>query len=256
VARALSGRNASVLLDLLTINLWGLPWPLARDRRERKQRFRDHVHDGAYDLIGIQELWWPWHRALELDSLVVPHAQRDSGLALAGRLRLRAAPQVRHFGDHAGIDRFKRKGVLSSRVTLDNGLELAVHVTHLQAGRRHARIRARQVDDLLATVTRDDAPALLMGDFNFYGGDPDDAASCARLRGEGFDDAAEAADAEATYTSSNPYVRRRCAERFDRVFLRGGSRARFAVRDVEVLTRIGQPVSDHHPVRVRVQIDG
>ena len=249
--------DESVLLDVLTINLWGLPWPIARDRRRRKRRFERYVTRAAYDLIGIQELWWPWNRTLALDSLVLPTSDRDSGLALAGRLPAGEAPQVRHFRHRAGFDCMKRKGILSSRIRLGGGLDIAVHVTHLQAGRGHAGVRARQIDELLEVVSADDAPALIMGDFNFYSGHSDDRESDARLRAHGFEDAAEAADAQPTYTSANRYVwRRRCAERFDRIFFRAGRGARFRVREVEALSDLSAPLSDHHPVRARLDVDG
>jgi endonuclease/exonuclease/phosphatase family metal-dependent hydrolase len=246
-----------LFLDVLTINLWGLPWPLARDRRRRRRRFERHVIETAYDLIGIQELWWPWNRSLDVDSVVCPESNRDSGLALAGRLSATEPARIRHFRHRPGFDRLKRKGVLSSRIRCGHGLDVAVHVTHLQAGRGHGDVRTRQVDELLEVVCADDAPALVLGDFNFYAGNPEDCASDARLRSCGFEDTADAVDPQATYTSANRYVwRRRCAERFDRIFFRNGRGTRFRVLEVEALSELGAPVSDHHPVRARLDVDG
>jgi endonuclease/exonuclease/phosphatase family metal-dependent hydrolase len=221
----------------------------------RRLRFREHVLASAYDLIGIQELWWPWRRALELESLMLPASRRDCGLALAGRLRMRMAARVHHFRHHAGPDRLKRKGVLTTRVETEDGLELTVHVTHLQAGRRCGSVRAKQVEEILQVVAQEHGPALLMGDFNFHHGDGDDDRSCERLAAAGLDDAAGATGTRPTFTSVNRYVRhRQCHERFDRVFLRSADGVRLEPVEVEVLDRM-TPLSDHHPLRVRIEVE-
>jgi endonuclease/exonuclease/phosphatase family metal-dependent hydrolase len=185
----------------------------------------------------------------------VPASRRDCGLALAGALPIEGAPRVRHFRRHAGPDRLKRKGVLSARVELGGGLEIAVHVTHLQAGRARSAVRSLQIDELLDEIDREASPAVLMGDFNFHAEDAGDARSEARLGDAGFSDAARDAAAP-TFTSRNRYVRHRhCHERFDRVFLRSGGGVRLRPIHAEVLDRI-TPLSDHHPVRVRVRVEG
>ncbi len=169
-------------LQVLTMNLWGLPWPVARDRRDRKRRFLEHMLQFPYDLVGIQELWWPWRRSLRRAPLVLPRSRRDSGLVLAGRLPLHGAARVEPFRDHAGPDRLKRKGLLRAVVAPHPEVRLCTVVTHLQAGRR------------------------------------------------------------------------RCSERFDRVYLRGGDGVRLVPLEAEVL-RVGpRPLSDHHPLRVRLAI--
>ena len=246
-----------MVLDVLTANLWGLPWPLARDRHTRKRRFLDHLRASAYDVIGIQELWWPWRRAFQLESLLLPESRRDSGLALAATLTVTAPPRVHHFAGGTGIDRLKRKGVMTAHVRLDGGTELAVHVTHLQAGPAKGEVRARQVDELLELVADDSTPAVVMGDFNFHAGDAADARACARLEQAGFEDAVpETAASSSTYVSSNPYVRRRrCAERFDRVFLKSARGTKLVAAAARVLDDIGSPFSDHFPLHVRVHVD-
>jgi endonuclease/exonuclease/phosphatase family metal-dependent hydrolase len=243
-------------LDLLTMNLWGLPWPLARERRDRKRRFVEHLVRGAYDLVGIQELWWPWRRSLGHAPLVVPPSRRDSGLGLAGRLRACGSARVEHFRDHAGVDRLKRKGVLRTTVEAHPDVRLCAVVTHLQAGRRQARARAAQVDQLLDTVSGERRPVVLMGDFNLHRESALDRRSEARLAAAGFVDAALAVSrSEPTYDSSNPFVRRRrCAERFDRVYLREGGDVRLEPIEAEVVRVRPRPLSDHHPLRVRVAI--
>jgi endonuclease/exonuclease/phosphatase family metal-dependent hydrolase len=246
-----------LFLDVLTMNLWGLPWPLARDRRARKRRFLDHLLGTSYDIVGIQELWWPWRAAFQLESLLLPDGQRDSGLALASRLQATHRPRVRHFRAGNGIDRLKHKGIMTARVTPEvGGEEISVHVTHLQAGPRKGQVRARQVDELLEVVGADPGPAIVMGDFNFHTDDPADEKAIARLASAGLEDAIpDDGERKATYESANPYVRRRkCAERFDRVFLKSGSGTRLVAKATRVLNDLANPFSDHHPLHVCVQV--
>jgi endonuclease/exonuclease/phosphatase family metal-dependent hydrolase len=238
-------------LDLLTVNLWGLPWPVSRERHRRKRRLAEHLDRGDYHLVGIQELWRPWHRAFQTPDLVLPRSRRDSGLAFAARLPVRDV-RVDHFQHHRGTDRLKRKGLLRSRVETPGGVEIAFGVVHLQAGRRFGFVRARQVEELLASLASETRAVVLMGDFNFYCDVAEDLRSAERLREAGFLDAAPG---EATYSSANPYVRRRnAAHRFDRVYLRDARELRLRPTRVEVLRAGERPFSDHHPLRVQVRM--
>ncbi len=241
-------------LDLLTVNLWGLPWPFARARLQRKRRLAAHLAERSYDVVGIQELWWPWRSAFEVPALRLPRSRRDSGLALAGRLTAREDVRVAHFRHHGGPDWLKRKGVLWAEVETANGSTLRVGVTHLQAERRHAHIRARQVDELLAHVDAQRGPLVLMGDFNLHAENEEDCRSAERLEAAGLVDAALALGRlEPTYGVARPYQRGR-GQRFDRVYLRAGARTSLRPLDAEVIGVAGGPVSDHHPVRVRVRV--
>jgi endonuclease/exonuclease/phosphatase family metal-dependent hydrolase len=246
-------------IDVVTVNLWGLPWPAARQRRVRKQRFREHASRSDYDVIGIQELWWPWRRSLDLDSLVLPRTSRDTGLALAGRLRVQGEPEVEHFRHGRSVDRLKRKGALRASLEVPSGGRLAVCVVHLQAGRRHARVRVHQLRQLLSGLREERRPMVLMGDFNFHRECEEDAQGASLLLGAGFMDAAsELGRAHPTYhAGSNPYARRRRSpQRFDRVYLRSGSGVRLEPVEAEVIDLHRHAVSDHHPLRVRVHLSG
>jgi endonuclease/exonuclease/phosphatase family metal-dependent hydrolase len=243
-------------LDLLTANLWGLPWPVSRERHARKRRFTEHLARSAYDLVGIQELWWPWRRALRLRSLEIPRTSRDSGLALAGRLPVREPVRVEHFQRGVGVDRLKRKGALRAGVETASG-DVSVCVAHLQAGPRHASVRAHQLQQLLEQLDSERRPVVLMGDFNLHDDCEEDRRSAEQVRAAGFADAALAlARPEPTYhAASNPYVRGpRTAHRFDRVYLRDGSGVRMRPLQADVVRLNPRPVSDHHPLRVRVRV--
>ncbi len=256
-------------LDILTMNLWGLPWPVSRDRHDRKRRFVDHLQRNEYDIVGLQELWWPWRDAVPSELFRLPRGRRDSGLALGGRLRDRASVEVEYYDARGGIDRLKNKGLLKAPMEItdgtdeNKGIEIVVCVTHLQFGRGRAATRTHQVDQLLRSLEHERRPTVLMGDFNFHGGNIDDESSARRMIDAGFADAAVLVHGSdralrPTYTSDNSYVRRRNHhERFDRVYLRDAAAGdiriqALGVEEADVLTA---PVSDHHPVHARVRVE-
>lgn len=238
--------------------MWGLPWPISRDQYSRKRRFVDHLLNRTYDVVGLQEFWWPWCRATPPDLFHLPPSRRDSGLALGGRLRERARVDIEHFSARLGIERLKHKGVLIASIELVEGIEIAVYVTHLQAGCRQALIRARQIEQLLYRVERESRPAVVMGDFNFYADEAHDEDSARRLESAGLVDAAIATGAtRPTYAPQNVYINRDDgSERFDRVYLRGavGADVHFEPLVIDEAGVLHTPVSDHHPVHARVRL--
>ncbi len=246
--------GAHRVLDVLSLNVWGLPWPVSRARTHRFGRILEHLGKRTDHIVGLQELWGRTHRLLHELAPLLPHAAGDSGLALAGGLRPAERPRVHHFSTGRGPDRLKHKGVLEGVVELAGLGEVRVLVTHLQAGRRHAGIRARQVEELLETAAKSSVATVLMGDFNLYSGEPRDEASAGLLEREGFADAAlETGNPQPTFASNNPFVGRAVAERFDRVFLRSGRGLRLSALRTEVLDT-GPVFSDHHPVWARLAL--
>jgi endonuclease/exonuclease/phosphatase family metal-dependent hydrolase len=229
-----------VEIRVLTANLWGLPWPVSRDRVGRKERFAEFLARLSPDIVGLQELWWPWRLRFPVAPLRMPRSWRDAGLALCGRLASDGRVDLVPFRYHRGADRLKRKGILHGVIRAGEA-ELRVIVTHFQAGRRHATIRLRQAHALRALVERVREPVVCLGDFNFYAGD--DARSSELLAGAGFRDAAVA-----TGNLSPTFWSRGESERFDRIYVRDGASASITPRSVMVLSGKDNPWSDHAPV--------
>ena len=244
----------SVELDVLTLNVWGLPWPLSRQRGARFQRILDHLDQGLHHLVGLQELWGGTHRMLDRLGLARAQSSQDSGLALGGDLAPEDRPGTRHFRRGGGPDRLKAKGVLDASVQVPGLGALRVLVTHLQAGARHGGVRAHQVDELLDMAEAHRGPTLLLGDFNLHAEHAEDERSHQRLRAAGFVDAAEATGTEApTFESHNPFVRGHRRERFDRVYLRGGHGVQLCATHTAVVDE-GPAFSDHHPLRAHIAL--
>lgn len=225
-------------LQVATLNTWGLPYPLSRERRGRFARIRDYL-DSGFDLVGLQEVWTS-ARDLLGPLIWLPETDRDSGLALVTRLET-SKPRLTAFESARGVDALKRKGVIRSRVRTPEGTVVEVLVTHLQAGvtDRAAAVRADQVDQLLELSDGIAGPTLLLGDFNLYATLEADRGSLERLAARGFLDAADDQGAtEPTYVGGT--------QRLDRIWVRGA---------VPVAARVPAPgLSDHRPVEANLRL--
>ncbi|MCB9674341.1 MAG: endonuclease/exonuclease/phosphatase family protein [Alphaproteobacteria bacterium] len=238
-ARADCGDGAPV--KIVTLNTWGLPAPIAPERRARMPRIERWLEEAAVDVAGLQEVW---RGALKLlkSPLSTGRSDGDHGLALRSPHPL-SNEAVHTFRTERGFDAWKAKGVLSAEVDL-GGDPVRVAVTHLQSGggQRNAGVRSAQVDELLAAVGTSDAPLVLMGDFNFYDDEPADAATHASLLEAGFVDVAnEVGATRGTYPG--------LSHRFDRVYVR----SRCAV-PVSAEVPDAAALSDHRPVLVELSL--
>ena len=90
-------------LSVASINIWGLSWPIAKQRGQR-MRALDSLALDSYDVVGMQEVWRgayrriPWRERIQR-----PTDRGDSGLALTGRLPLLTAPILVPFAASAGV---------------------------------------------------------------------------------------------------------------------------------------------------------
>jgi hypothetical protein len=234
-------------IDVLSLNVWGLPWPLALDRARRFERIARHFRDSTYHLVGIQEAWWPHGGALRIPGLRLAGGRRDSGLGLAGSLAGEGPHEVLSFDAARGSDRLVAKGLMVGRVTVGDAAVI-VGVTHLQAHAGEQAIRARQVDQIVERLAGEREPVVLMGDFNFHGAD--DRGSEDALGRAGFHDTGAEADAP-TWLPRNPFTRSQGRFRFDRIFVRDGDARRWRTHAVRVLSRLW---SDHQPLHASLEL--
>lgn len=236
-------------LHLVTLNTWGLPAPLAPDRKGRLAATADWLDDVDADLVALQEVW---AGAAPLYRRPVARSSDpgDDGLALDARGPLDQVASLR-FARARGFDALKRKGALRAW-SVEAGVWIVS--THLQAGRgaANAAVRRAQLDELVAWLAPLDGPVLLLGDLNLEHEDPTDLASTAWLAREGFADLALAAGADAPTYPGN-------GARYDRVLARDGRDHAVVAEHAEVIAwgGPGAPgrLSDHHAVSVRVRLE-
>jgi endonuclease/exonuclease/phosphatase family metal-dependent hydrolase len=250
------------LVHVMTMNTWGLPEPVAQDRRSRFPLIADFVKSNApdLDLVAFQEVWSGSFSLLPLDGLRHDRSEGDSGLALWSPHPIDNL-HVHPFLVARGPDGMKRKGVLIATVTFPDLGPITVLVTHLQSGDgpRNAAVRAAQVNEILALVQQMDGPAMLLGDFNFYAGQPLDVCSGERLEAAGlFDAARRLGMGDNTWPSWGSGGK----HRFDQVYLKDGLHLVMAPTAAEVVHYDDDPstsqprlLSDHMPLRVDVSAE-
>ncbi|TNF28951.1 MAG: hypothetical protein EP329_16845 [Deltaproteobacteria bacterium] len=263
---------ATFELSLFTLNTWGFRWPLARHRKRRFARIASHLAETTYDVVALQELWdaappvlgptgLVWARQATGTPLGRPHGFNHSGLGV--KLHPTLAPGARlvtrlitAFREHRGWDRVKTKGAFAVDVPFGDDGRVTVLTTHLQAGRRHGRIRRGQVDQILEAAADIPGPMVLAGDFNFFDDSPEDRASHRVLAEAGFRDAGELLERpEPTYLVANPYAGKGDGDqRFDRIYLRDGAEHRLTARDLRVIVDHAEPMSDHQALAANLVI--
>ncbi len=234
-------------LDVVTFNAWGLPAPIAKRRRSRLPQISNWLNEQGYDVVGLQEVWRGALPMLSLDRLFAPPSpQGDSGLALYSRLNVRQS-SISHFETARGIERLKEKGWMTSTVDVPGFGELAVWNTHLQAqyGDKQAKVRSRQMTQILEQAARNPGPMVLVGDFNLYSSLDEDRITHDRIVAAGFVDVADATGTD-TLTYDQPGEH----ERFDRVYVRNTDGRCLSAKAVEVIEyEEGMALSDHKPVK-------
>lgn len=227
---------------VVTLNTWGLPSPLAPDRRGRLPRLERRLREAAHDLVGLQEIW-SGARPLFSGDLHVVDGDGDAGLALMTPHEP-AGLELHRFRSATGFDTMKQKGFLVAHVDIPDVGPVHVVVTHLQAGRgrRARRVRADQIAQILEHLAGVREPVVLMGDLNLYEGDPVDARTERMLADAGLVDAARSLGAaEPTYPAQSA--------RLDRVYVRCGDATCVHPQAARVLASY-EPLSDHLPLRV------
>ncbi len=237
-----------MVLTVLSLNTWGLPWPISRDREARFAALTDTPELQA-DVVGLQEIWSgaPWKSRRPL---IRPSTRGDSGLGLLTDYPV-TGTAFYAFRDKEGADRLKRKGVFAIELELPDIGSIWVASMHAQSGSRKAAPRAVQLRRAAAWLDdlRGDAPVVWVGDFNLEDHDPVDQATSAWLVDAGFEDAGEHRP-EPTWHTHNRWVSRGEA-RYDRIYVKDGRNVDVSVLDIEVVLD-DTPLSDHYGVQSRL----
>ena len=243
---------------LQTLNVFGLPWPLAPKVDDRCQRIAAAVAAEAVDLVALQEAWG--------EDACAPFAQPQlhracccspaglvgsTGLLTVSRYPI-AHAESRYFAAEEGIEALVQKGVLRTVIELpDQPLE--VWNLHLQSGIDDTAVRLAQINQLLswlATVEPTTRVAVV-GDFNCAPGDREFARLQRGLAKLGF---VRAACGQPTYDAdSNPLAMKEAPREIDHIFVRGFANRQRGVRVYDEPLG-GMYPSDHYGVEVTLAL--
>jgi endonuclease/exonuclease/phosphatase family metal-dependent hydrolase len=241
-----------MVLTVVSLNTWGLPWPISRAREERFAALPD-VPALQADVVGLQEVWngapYIFNRPL-----LRPGIQGDSGLGFLTDYPVHGTAFFA-FRDKAGVDHFKVKGVYAAELEIPEIGRVWVASIHAQSGTRHADPRAIQLRlaaDWLDEI-RGDSPVIWVGDFNLEDHDPVDVETSAWLEAAGFEDAGAEAG-EPTWHPENTWVSNGNTARYDRIYVKDGTTIDVHVLDLEVVLD-EQPLSDHYGLLGRLRLE-
>ena len=192
VATGTLAPGARPAFELQTLNVFGLPWPVAPAAASRCTEIAAALTASAPDCVALQEVWTEaalapflqlgWH---------VAHCAADrwfgrSGLVTLSRHRIEVA-EWRAFDAECGLDALANKGALRTSLVLpDRRLEL--WNLHLQSGEAAGATRRLQIEQMLDWVEEGsvDRFAAIVGDFNCVPGDAEFTRLAAGLAALGF----------------------------------------------------------------------
>lgn len=164
-------------LKILTLNVWGLPGPLVKDRKARFQRLGQTLQ--GYDIVTLQETFSNDIEILRQSTRFPYHLRwNNSGLRLgSGLYVLSKYPILRHefrlFGNCTVADCLARKGVLFTRIDHPSLGAVDIYTTHYQAENIPVAEKIRieennRVMQEFIAQNNSPYPTILTGDFNFW----------------------------------------------------------------------------------------
>jgi endonuclease/exonuclease/phosphatase family metal-dependent hydrolase len=253
----------ALLLSVLCYNVHGLPALVAGDDpAARMPEISRRL--GAFDVALVQESWANFglllrhaaHPVVERDGRADPSSPSESGLAVFARPRLRAVTRG-SLGACAGWydranDCLADKGFLRVRLALENGAELDVWTTHLDAGGdptdRAARdLQLRRLTERVRALSG--ASALIVaGDFNLEHSNAADRALLERFSAE-----LSLADSAARAAADGAFAHKR----IDYILYRSGGAASLeleAAGEAREFADGATPLSDHPALFARFRV--
>lgn len=169
-------KDASAELKVLTLNVWGLPSLLGKDRKARFDRLGQTLND--YDIVTLQETFSNDIEVLRKSTRFPYHLRwNNTGLRMgSGLYVLSKYPIIRNdfrqFDNCTVADCLARKGVLFTRIDHPTLGAVDVYTTHYQAEAKPVaeRIRIEEGNKVMQEfVSQNNSPypTIITGDFNF-----------------------------------------------------------------------------------------
>jgi sphingomyelin phosphodiesterase 2 len=182
-----------VRLRVLTLNAWGLPWPLSHEPDARMQAIGGRLASFEADVVAFQEIWAPsarrqliaaGRRAGYTDAWSQPGSLGASGMLVLSRLPILESRFARFAlcgfpQDVTRGDYYAGKGIAILTLETPAG-PVALLSTHLIAhygyygpDDTYLGHRIAEVVELADALAQIDLPAIVVGDFNFSERNPE-----------------------------------------------------------------------------------
>lgn len=254
-------------LNILTLNVWGLPGPLVEDRKERFERLGAQLN--AYDIVTLQETFSDDIEILKQTTGFAYHSRHNNSSFYrlgSGLYTLSKYPIIKTdsmtFGRCTVADCLARKGVYMTRIDHPKIGPIDVYTTHYQAEDKPTseKIRIEEDNAVLQEImarNHSEYPVIVTGDFNFL---PDQLEYKDLLAKLPLIDTFRAFNPnEAGYTShpDNPYKTDKSPERLDYIFYLPKTGIQYDILDVSVTLNSpvdGYTLSDHYGVKAHFRI--
>jgi len=162
-------------LDLITYNVFGLPFPIKLKHKKRFKLIARSLNALSSDIIALQETFSKHSKRLaRLDNFpYVAYGNPpkkfqfiDSGLITLSRYPILRIKRL-VFKACTGFDCFSRKGALLTTIKVPNIGEVDIYNTHLNAG-KNKKVKYIQLEQLYQFIEKYsfNRPAVVLGDFN------------------------------------------------------------------------------------------
>lgn len=176
-------------VKLLSWNVFMLPAPIKRSLQStRTVQIAKSLKHSDYDVVVLQEAFMKSFRHEIKKELHTNYPYRHylknnpkfprifgSGVYLLSKHPFKVLKQV-YFKNCATADCGASKGSFVAEFTLGTGKQFQIAGTHLQAERKYANVRMKQlkqINDMFQSVQKADVPQMLIGDLNIQDKDPE-----------------------------------------------------------------------------------
>ncbi|MCT4642360.1 MAG: sphingomyelin phosphodiesterase [Bacteriovoracaceae bacterium] len=240
-------------LKVLSLNTWMIPIL----RKEAKVRSKlIGTYSRKYDVIAFQEMFSLKHRNITTNYLNKAKSkffskhQSSSLLLNSGLFNLSKYKIIKSsfkkFKHCRNVQCVSAKGVLHTRIELDNSFELDLFNTHTEPFKKGKKVRLKQLQTLLQFIRKVNdgkRPVILFGDLNIIANSSEYDDMIELFENEGFKDVWAYANGELPGYTWNSYLNpwgtidgaNKSKERIDYVFIRSGNMLSIGVHSSNIV---------------------
>lgn len=162
-------------LNLITYNVFGLPFPIKLKDKKRFKLIARSLNAISSDIVALQETFSKQSKSLaklqNFPYLAYGNPPKKFQFIDSGLITLSKYPILRVkrlvFKACTGFDCFSRKGALLTTIKVPSIGEIDIYNTHLNAG-KNKKVKYTQLEQLYKFIRKysSNRPAVILGDFN------------------------------------------------------------------------------------------